>query len=343
MSNNQIFYQPSNILIGSNDRFYDVFWYGGKNHIVAISSFKDHNENYRITKIDGIKSNIIGTVIPDQHRHTLIVLFKDLPNITITNICISNSGNWSQLYVLSPRLHTTSIDNYCISTIIKNESKYIVPWVDYHVQLGFNKIFIYDNGSSDRNILIEKLKSWIDAHIVHLIDWSFPYILPKSGISGQTTQQNHSIYRLGKVCKWLALIDVDEFIVPIKHNKIVDMLKPFETMNICAVSLECVWFGCNGMKQIDENNYLHQMTKRKTTSEGPYKRQKCIVIPSKIDVFSVHMVVSSKAPTHYVNPWEVAHFNHYIMLSHSAQRKCDHQIYDNVSDTRIIELIKNAI
>ena len=44
-----------------------------------------------------------------------------------------------------------------------------------------------------------------------LIDWAYQYRLPISGISGQTTQQNHSIYAF-RNSKYIGLFDIDEYI-----------------------------------------------------------------------------------------------------------------------------------
>jgi hypothetical protein len=50
-----------------------------------------------------------------------------------------------------------------------------------------------------------------------LIQWNYPYRLPVSGISGQTTQQNHSIYAF-KTSKYIGLFDIDEYVNMQKKN-----------------------------------------------------------------------------------------------------------------------------
>lgn len=39
-----------------------------------------------------------------------------------------------------------------ICTIVKNENHYIRNWVSYHLRLGFDTIYLYDNNSDNINI-----------------------------------------------------------------------------------------------------------------------------------------------------------------------------------------------
>lgn len=56
-----------------------------------------------------------------------------------------------------------------IVSIAKNENLYIKDWIDYHLKLGFDDIYIYDNNDIDS----EKISDVIDINIyktVKIID-----------------------------------------------------------------------------------------------------------------------------------------------------------------------------
>ena len=91
-----------------------------------------------------------------------------------------------------------------LSTMVKNEDNYIKQWIKYHLNIGVNKIIVYDNAGINDNLSHESivsssdlpkvLKNYIDEKKVILINW--PYLKRYSRMgnpNGQTTQQSHSI------------------------------------------------------------------------------------------------------------------------------------------------------
>ena len=104
---------------------------------------------------------------------------------------------------------TTKINNYpkfeneiIMSTIVKNEDKYILQWIKYHNILGIKRFIIYDN--STNNTLYTLLNNNITNNIFIIINWQYEHIY-------QQTQQNHSIYAFNK-SKYIGLFDIDEYI-----------------------------------------------------------------------------------------------------------------------------------
>lgn len=95
-----------------------------------------------------------------------------------------------------------------ISAIIKNEAN-IIEWIEYHMMVGVSHFYIYDNESTDG--LKSKLKKYIDAGIVTYI--YFP------GKNKQFPSVNYSIEHFKYDTRWLAIIDGDEYIVPMEEGK----------------------------------------------------------------------------------------------------------------------------
>ena len=126
---------------------------------------------------------------------------------------------------------------YIICCICKNESKYIEEFIEYHLELGFDKIIIGDNNEVDGERYDDQLKDYIDYGEVEIVN-----------LRGQVAQQlafyNHIIkdYKY----EWCAFIDCDEFITFAKDSKftnIKDFLKSRD--NVFAYGLNWQVYGDN--------------------------------------------------------------------------------------------------
>ena len=102
---------------------------------------------------------------------------------------------------------------------MKNEAPYIREWITYHRIVGVEHFYIYDNESEDN--LKEVLQPYIDARVVTYI--YFP------GCLKQKAAYNNAIKCFKNETKWIAIIDIDEFIVPIKTEKIIDALNEIKS------------------------------------------------------------------------------------------------------------------
>ena len=103
-------------------------------------------------------------------------------------------------------------------TIVKNEEAYIDEWVDYHLALGFDPIYIYDNSDEF------EMRQWGNetkgdhVRVIH-----FP---------GQAVQMKAYLDCAKKLTRkkrkkttWAAFFDVDEFLVLKKHDHVSDFLE----------------------------------------------------------------------------------------------------------------------
>ena len=94
--------------------------------------------------------------------------------------------------------------------ILKDEAAYIENWLLFHLGIGFEHIFIYDNGSSDR--IREVLEKYICGGVVTYISWPLR--------AGQIDAYNHALRLLGHKTEWMGFFDVDEYIVLHNHETI---------------------------------------------------------------------------------------------------------------------------
>lgn len=97
--------------------------------------------------------------------------------------------------------------NLAIGAIFKNESHCIKEWIDHHLYHGASHFYLVNDESTD--LSCEILQSYIDAGIVTLYNATMPRFLGR-----QRAMYNDYIlpHFQRKEMKWLAMIDLDEFI-----------------------------------------------------------------------------------------------------------------------------------
>jgi hypothetical protein len=129
------------------------------------------------------------------------------------------------LYLWSPR--SPYRYNLAVCAMFKNEAPWLKEWIVYHHDvLGFEHFYLYNNDSSDN--YQEVLKPFIDKGIVEVIEWksceehkiaNFYDARMIDWAMYQVGAYNECIKKraLGQA-KWVAMIDIDEFIVPV-HGK----------------------------------------------------------------------------------------------------------------------------
>lgn len=123
-----------------------------------------------------------------------------------------------------------------MACIAKNEGPYIKEWIEYHKIVGFERFYFYDNASDDNTR--EILEPYVNdgTVIYHYID----------GVGRQLHVYTDAVLRYASETYWLALIDLDEFIVPKEKDNVPDFLKDYEQYP--GVVINWVLFDSNGHK-----------------------------------------------------------------------------------------------
>ena len=131
-------------------------------------------------------------------------------------------------------------DNRCLRyyvslcLIFKNEAPFLKEWLDYHLVVGIDHFYLYNNNSDDN--YLEILKPYIEKDIVTLIDYPYEHA------QIQAYQQCYQKYRNDS--NWIGFIDADEFICPKYKNSIGEWLLDFNKFP--AVNIHWLIFGSNG-------------------------------------------------------------------------------------------------
>jgi len=131
-----------------------------------------------------------------------------------------------------------------IVAIMKDEGEYLLEWVSYYRLVGAASVIIYDNGSSDGSLdMAQKLAA---QGIISLVDWS----APPPGQSPQVSAYNHALAGL-KPEDWVAFVDADEFILPLKRDDLSSALEDILVLSdepVDAIAMNWKTFGSAGQK-----------------------------------------------------------------------------------------------
>ena len=146
-----------------------------------------------------------------------------------------------------------------ICAIARMENAYIKDWLDYHLSLGFNHIFLYDNYHSG------------ESRICQVIDTeSVPYqgkvtiIEVPDKACYQMTAYNECYVRASKDFDWVCFIDIDEYLTfesrPDGPKSIQDFVQRFDE-DTDAILINWQIFDDNGYVESDGRSVLERFKK----------------------------------------------------------------------------------
>jgi len=170
-----------------------------------------------------------------------------------------------------------------VATQFQQEGRFLKEWIEYHKLVGVDHFYLYNNNSTDD--YLEVLAPYIESGLVDLIDW--PSDPTRSWAGVQHTGVNHAIYHSQDETRWLAIMDVDEFLVPLQHYTLVEFLKEHE--NYGQVVVMWRYFGTSGVEKIPEDRLMIEtLTMREKFVPGNVNDVKSIVKPKAVSYGEVH-------------------------------------------------------
>jgi tetratricopeptide (TPR) repeat protein len=159
------------------------------------------------------------------------------------------------------------MDYLSLCLVCKDENHYLPEWLDYHILLGVDRFYIYDNESHVS--LRTSLAAYIQRGWVVVID--------APGQAIQLNAYDHCLRTFGAHTFWLGFIDTDEFLLPKTNSNLKDLLKEFEPYAGLAVS--SLFFGSNGHLVRPLQGQLAAYTTRVDAAIHEYQLVKSIVQP----------------------------------------------------------------
>ena len=297
-----------------------------------------HTYVYRLSQLEGKAKQVSDLIDTEKQEINIRIQQEILKKDTIIT--------------LKPNRYPSYANQVIMTTMVKQEDNIIRTWIDFHMRLGIHKFVIYDNASSDESLagLLQVLDEYIKSGQVIIINWPYDYRLPISCISGQTTQQNHSI-RAFDTADWLGLFDVDEYI-NIQRPDIVFGATNGEGMRRFLDGIaRKITYGKQRIGGIQfKNKFFYnpddlpiedgQFLKIPNCAYGITKRgnEKNFVIPRNIQTFAVHLI-SLGSKIIVLQP-EFGYFNHYIYLNKPSRGR-DRTPWRDNSITRYLPGLAN--
>lgn len=182
-----------------------------------------------------------------------------------------------------------------VCAMFQDEAQWLKEWIEYHKLIGVDHFYLFDNGSTD-----------------HYLDVLYPYILsgevelyqhPQVGQNQQEylVIQKHLINKSIKLAenkaRWLAIIDLDEYIVPIQNVSLPKILEKYEKFG--GVYANWLMFGTSHIEKIPYGVLMLEALNH--CAAKPTVVGKSIVRPERVkECTSPHYMIY-KEPYHQVN------------------------------------------
>jgi hypothetical protein len=156
-----------------------------------------------------------------------------------------------------------------IGAIYRNEAPYLKEWIEFHRLVGVERFFLYNNHSTDDHM--DVLRPYIEAGMVVWED--FP------GFPPQLACYQHCVETHRDDARWLAFIDIDEFLFSPGGQPLPEVLRDYEEHP--AVSVNCVVFGTSGHQTPPPGLVIENYTRRLGLDRPRTRTVKVIVDPRR--------------------------------------------------------------
>ena len=157
-----------------------------------------------------------------------------------------------------------------ICAIVKDEDPYLEEWIRYHQLLGVEHFYLFDNES--RIPLRETLAPFIAEGLVD-VEWV-------DGHARQLGVYTRACRDHPDDCRWMAMIDIDEFLVPHRHESLRDLLELYEKFGGLAINWQV--FGPSGHQTRPPGLQIAQFTKKMPIHSQSNQHVKTITQTDKV-------------------------------------------------------------
>lgn len=193
---------------------------------------------------------------------------------------------------------------------VKDEAKYIQEWLEYYLIQGVDHFYIYNNNGTDNTQGV--IQKYIDKGLVSWITYPGP--------DKQIEIYNNAVQNFKWETRWLGFVDIDEFIVPLKHATLSEAMKDYEDYS--QLRIHWILYGSSGHKEETRGLVIERFTKHQ---EGINGYTKAILNPRACLYANVHAgLVLGKSVDEYKRIYEedktpvtadILRVNHYVIKS----------------------------
>lgn len=188
----------------------------------------------------------------------------------------------------------TAKPRLAFGALIRNEAPYLLEWIEFHLLVGFDIFYVWDDFSTDASLSV--IQEYIDSGVVHR--------LVTDGKKGQgdiytqmVRQANHD------GVEWLMLSDADVFVFPERETSLRDVLTSFNS-SVGAIGLSLSQFDHNGRMKRDDGLVIERFVHRRKFDDpfnGAMARTSSLLRVKNVVKMGIHNPVKLRNGTHFVD------------------------------------------
>ena len=182
-----------------------------------------------------------------------------------------------------------------IVAIFKNEAPYLKEWLDYHLTAGVEHFYLYNNDSSDN--YQEVLAPYVESNLVTLANIS--------GRGMQMPAYDDAIENYRFDCRYMAFIDLDEFIYPKSARSIAEVADEIFLEDTAALGINWQLFGSNGQETADYSRGVLERFTRRAPSDWIFKNNEDLYHDGNIYIKSI---VNPRCVNYFLGPHYAIYF-----------------------------------
>jgi hypothetical protein len=134
-----------------------------------------------------------------------------------------------------------------ICSIFKNEAKYLKEWLEYHLLIGVEHFYLFDNLSTDDSVAV--LATYIERGLVTLSTYEFDYRYADfsnqnsngwTHLKGPQFPYSKVVNQYKDESEFIAFIDLDEFIKTARNVPLTVLMRKYEAYGGLAMHWLCI-------------------------------------------------------------------------------------------------------
>ena len=215
------------------------------NNIEFIISKMPHGSRMFIDKLD---DDTMHKIYSDINGDTRIVVVQHI--IGVGYIVSVTSRAIKKWFEYTEERYVQLSEQYIVCGIAKQERDYIKDWVKYHLDIGFDRIYLYDNNDPDGESYGSLLDEYIKNDQLEIID--------VRGIPGQQLNSYLTTY-YGIPFTYVAFIDIDEFItIDSSYTDIKDYITKTDKPELKSTGIVLQWHCFAGSDNTDNSIPIYE-------------------------------------------------------------------------------------
>jgi Glycosyltransferase family 92 len=159
-----------------------------------------------------------------------------------------------------------------VCAVFRDEAPYLAEWIEFHRLVGVEHFFLYDDRSADAGR--EVLAPLVGEGLVTLTNCPM-----ELASGGQGWAYDDALRRARGRFRWLAFIDIDEFVFSPEHESLGKVLAEFE--HYAGVVVNWQMYGSSGLQSRSDGLVIESFTRRARTDWVRNRRVKSIVDPAR--------------------------------------------------------------